>query len=244
MTHWGLLPGSLTEDAGVDDVPVVELRQVGRTFPGPPEVHALQPADLVVDRGDYVSIVGPSGAGKSTLLNLLGLLDRPTTGSYLLDGHDVGTLGDAQRTALRGRLIGFVFQAFHLLPHRSVVENVMLAQLYSGVPAATRRVRATHALEQVGMGHRLEFQPQTLSGGERQRVAIARALASHPSVLLCDEPTGNLDDANTAGVLDLLDDLHRQGLTLLVITHDQEVSVRAERTVVMRDAVLSAGVPG
>lgn len=226
-----------------EPAPVVELRQAGRTFPGPPEVHALFPADLVVERGDYVSIVGPSGSGKSTLLNLLGLLDRPTTGRYLLDGIDVGTLGDAERTALRGRLIGFVFQSFHLLPHRSVVENVMLAQLYSGVPAATRRVRATHALEQVGMGHRLEFQPQTLSGGERQRVAIARALASHPSLLLCDEPTGNLDDANTAGVLDLLDDLHRQGLTLLVITHDQEVSVRAERTVVMRDAVLSAGVP-
>jgi putative ABC transport system ATP-binding protein len=225
-----------TEDAPVP--PVIELRDLTRSFPGDPPVHALRRADLVVGRGDYVSVVGPSGSGKSTLLHLLGLLDRPTSGDYLLDGLPTRDLAERDRSALRGGRIGFVFQSFHLLPHRSVLDNVLLATLYSGVPRAERRDRALAALERVGMGHRLEFLPPVLSGGERQRVAVARAVIASPHVLLADEPTGNLDSATSAGVLDLFDDLHADGLTLVVITHDPVVSARARRRVRIEDGVL------
>ncbi|MEN1973583.1 ABC transporter ATP-binding protein [Cellulomonas sp. P4] len=219
--------------------PVVELRQVARVFPGEPPVHALHPSDLRIDAGDYVSIVGPSGSGKSTLLNLLGLLDRPTSGEYLLDGVSTRTASEAQRSALRGGRIGFVFQAFHLLPHRTVLDNVLLATLYSGVPRAERRQRALAALDRVHLGHRLGFRPPVLSGGERQRVAVARAVVTSPHVLLADEPTGNLDTQNSAGVLDLFDELHADGLTLVVITHDAAVSARAQRRVRIADGRLS-----
>jgi len=217
---------------------VVELTSVGRTFEGDPPVEALRSVDLRVDRGDYVSIVGPSGSGKSTLLNILGLLDRPTSGTYRLDGLDVSGLTDAQRTAVRGQRIGFVFQAFHLLPHRTVLENVMLSQLYNRIDAKERRPRAQAALERVGLGHRVDFAPTTLSGGERQRVAIARALVTNPAILLGDEPTGNLDSTTTGSILELFDELHSADLTLIVITHDHEVSRRARRVVTMRDGVL------
>jgi putative ABC transport system ATP-binding protein len=220
-------------------VPVIELRQLTRTFPGTPPVHALREADLRIDRGDYVSIVGPSGSGKSTLLHILGLLDRPTSGDYLLDGLATGTASEADRAALRGGRIGFVFQSFHLLPHRTVLDNVLLATLYSGVPRAERRDRALAALERVRLSHRLDFMPTVLSGGERQRVAIARAVIASPHVLLADEPTGNLDSTNSAGVLDLFDELHGDGLTLLVITHDAAVSARARRRVRINDGTLT-----
>lgn len=219
--------------------PVIELRQVSRTFDGTPPVHALRSVDLSVGDGDYVSIVGPSGSGKSTLLHILGLLDRPTTGEYLLDGVTTGTADEAERSRLRGGLIGFVFQSFHLLPQRSVLDNVMLSMLYSGVPRGERRPRALEALDRVGMSHRLDFAPPLLSGGERQRVAIARAVVTSPEVLLADEPTGNLDSENSAGVLDLFDELHRDGLTLVVITHDPAVSHRAQRRVRIADGVLT-----
>jgi putative ABC transport system ATP-binding protein len=183
--------------------------------------------------------MGASGSGKSTLLHLLGLLDRPTAGTLLLDGVDVGELSDGGRTGLRGQRIGFVFQAFHLLPHRSVLENVMLAQVYNRTPRAGRADRARAALERVGLGHRVEFVPTKLSGGERQRVAIARAIVGSPALLLADEPTGNLDSVNTDAILDLLDDLHAEGLTIMVITHDAEVGARAQRTVHMRDGELT-----
>ncbi|MFE6053970.1 ABC transporter ATP-binding protein [Kitasatospora sp. NPDC056446] len=235
---------------------VVEFRQVGLTYPGPPPHTALRPADLTIRRGDYVSVVGPSGSGKSTFLNIVGLLDTPTTGRYLLDGTDTVGLPEADRAALRGRSIGFVFQSFHLLPHRSAVENVALATLYtpesagaSDTPvgrrgrAAARRAEAARALTKVGLGERLHALPSRLSGGERQRVAIARALVGSPSLLLCDEPTGNLDSATAASILRLLEELHREGLTLLLITHDPQVAARARRTVTVRDGVLSAGAP-
>lgn len=218
--------------------PVVELRQVARVFPGDPPVHALRPSDLRIDAGDYVSIIGPSGSGKSTLLNLLGLLDRPSSGEYLLDGVSTGTASESQRSALRGGRIGFVFQSFHLLPHRSVLDNVLLATLYSGVPRAERRDRALAALDRVHLGHRLDFRPTYLSGGERQRVAVARAVVTSPHVLLADEPTGNLDTQNSAGVLDLFDELHADGLTLVVITHDAAVSARSQRRVRIVDGTL------
>jgi putative ABC transport system ATP-binding protein len=219
--------------------PVVELVGVGRSFPGPSTVHALRDVDLVIERRDYVSIVGPSGSGKSTLLHLLGLLDRPTSGTYRLDGIDTSLLSDRERARLRGQRIGFVFQSFHLLPHRSVLENVMLALIHRGSRRSDRADRARAALESVGLGHRLNFSPATLSGGERQRVAIARALVGGPSLLLADEPTGNLDSVSSAGVLELFDELHDGGLTLAVITHDDYVSHRAMRRVRMTDGALA-----
>ncbi len=220
--------------------PVIELRGLARTYPGPPPVDALRPADLVIDQGDYVTVTGPSGSGKSTLLHLLGLLDTPTKGTYLLDGLDANAMRDGDRSALRGRRIGFVFQSFHLLPYRTAEENVLLAQLYNHAPRAGRRGAAREALGKVGLGHRVDALPTTLSGGERQRAAIARALVSQPSLLLCDEPTGNLDSQNAATVLDLFDDLHAAGLTVVVITHDPNVASRANRTVAIRDGVLHA----
>ena len=223
----------------VDTYPVIELRDLTRTFPGTEPVHALRDASLRVDRGDYVSIIGPSGSGKSTLLHILGLLDRPTSGDYLLDGLPTGTASEADRAALRGGRIGFVFQSFHLLPHRTVLDNVLLATLYSGVPRTERRGRALAALDRVGLNHRLDFMPPVLSGGERQRVAIARAVIASPHVLLADEPTGNLDQVTSGGVLDLFDELHRDGLTLVVITHDPGVSMRAQRRVRIADGMLT-----
>ena len=238
----GTAPGAVPGGAAAVDPPeqapppVLELRALTRTFPG---VAALREANLRVDRGDYVSIIGPSGSGKSTLLHILGLLDRPTAGQYLLDGVDTTAASENDRAALRGGRIGFVFQSFHLLPHRTVLDNVLLATLYSGVPRAERRPRALAALERVGLSHRLDFLPTVLSGGERQRVAVARAVIASPHVLLADEPTGNLDSTNTAGVLDLFDELHRDGLTLVVITHDDAVSARARRRVRIADGVLT-----
>ncbi|WP_308344322.1 ABC transporter ATP-binding protein [Streptomyces sp. ISL-94] len=216
----------------------MEFRGVALTYPGPPPVEALKPSELIVQRGEFVTIVGPSGSGKSTFLNVAGLLDSPTCGHYLLDGIDTAGLRDRDRTALRGRRIGFVFQSFHLLPHRSALENVALAMLYTSVPRAERLTRARAALEQVGLSHRETAVPGRLSGGECQRVAIARALVGRPSLLLCDEPTGNLDSANAASVLALLDELHAAGMTVMVITHDTEVAARGRRTLTVRDGLL------
>ncbi|WP_067510229.1 ABC transporter ATP-binding protein [Actinoplanes sp. TFC3] len=218
---------------------VLELTAVRRVFPADPPVTALAGVDLRVHRGDYLAIVGPSGSGKSTLLNVLGLLDVPNSGSYLFEGAETTTMGDRHRTGLRGSRIGFVFQSFHLLMYRSVLENVMLGGLYTGVPVAERRTRAVAALDRVGLAHRHQFLPSRLSGGERQRVAIARALVDDPALLLCDEPTGNLDSANTAAVLDLFDDLRAAGATLLVITHDATVAARADRQVRITDGRIS-----
>ncbi|MFC8200186.1 ABC transporter ATP-binding protein [Streptomyces sp. NPDC057298] len=223
--------------------PVIEFRGTGLTYPGPPPVPALRPCDLVIRQGEYVTIVGPSGSGKSTFLNIAGLLDAPTEGQYLLDGIDTGPLADADRTGLRGRRIGFVFQSFHLLSHRSALENVELAMVYNGGARRGRRERAREALVRVGLEHRTDALPTRLSGGERQRVAIARALVARPSLLLCDEPTGNLDTHTAESVLGLLDELHQDGITLLVITHAPDVAARGRRTITIRDGVLSEQVP-
>lgn len=220
-------------------MPIVVLEGVRRTFATEPPVHALRGIDLTIEDGDYAAIEGRSGSGKSTLLNVLGLLDTPTSGGYRLDGTDVLARSDGERAALRARRIGFVFQSFHLMPHRNVLENVMLAGVYSRMPRAKRSERAEVVLRRVGMAHRASFSPTQLSGGERQRVAIARALLTHPRLLLCDEPTGNLDSRNTATILDLFDELAADGLTLIVITHDELVSRRARRRLVMVDGVLS-----
>jgi putative ABC transport system ATP-binding protein len=219
--------------------PVIELRGLARTYAGPPPVPALRPADLVIEPGDYVAVTGPSGSGKSTLLHLLGLLDSPTQGSYLLDGLDTSALSDRDRSALRGSRIGFVFQAFHLLPYRTALENVMLAQLYNQTARGARVRAAVDALDAVSLGHRLEALPTTLSGGECQRVAIARALVNRPSLLLCDEPTGNLDSWNAAALMALLDHLNAAGFTIVVITHDASVAAHAGRTIAISDGVLA-----
>jgi putative ABC transport system ATP-binding protein len=219
--------------------PVIELDGLARTYPGPPPVPALRPASLVIDAGGYVAVTGPSGSGKSTLLHLLGLLDTPTGGRYLLDGLDTSKLGDRGRCALRGRRIGVVFQAFHLLPYRTALENVLLAQLYNNTPRGARLAAAIEALDAVGLGHRLDALPTTLSGGESQRVAIARALVNTPSLLLCDEPTGNLDSATAAALMGLLDELNAAGYTIVVITHDPAVAAHADRTITISDGVLS-----
>ncbi|MEV0381610.1 ABC transporter ATP-binding protein [Nonomuraea sp. NPDC050643] len=219
--------------------PVILLDDLTKEFPADPPVRALSAVNLRVERSDYVAVIGPSGSGKSTLLNTLGLLDRPTSGSYRLDGIETIALKDSARTTIRGSRIGFVFQSFHLLPHRSVLENVMLAEVYGPAPRAGRRDRALRALERVRLSHRVDFPPGRLSGGERQRAAIARALMSDPSLLLCDEPTGNLDSRNTGAVLDLFDDLRAQGMTIVVITHESDVSDRAGRRVRITDGVLT-----
>ncbi|MET0458131.1 MAG: ABC transporter ATP-binding protein [Ilumatobacteraceae bacterium] len=220
-------------------VPVVALVGVTREFESDPPVRALHEVDLVVESSEYVAIVGPSGSGKSTLLNVIGLLDRPTTGEYWLDGVEVAGLDESERSAVRAERIGFVFQSFHLLPHRSALENVMFGSLYQGLSRRERYDRARQALVEVGLAGRAGFRPTRLSGGERQRVAIARALAARPSVLLCDEPTGNLDTVNTAAILDLLDSLVAGGLTVLVITHDEHVAARARRRVGIVDGRLT-----
>jgi ABC-type lipoprotein export system ATPase subunit len=217
----------------------VELRDVGRTFGTDPPVVALRDVNLSLRRGESLAILGPSGSGKSTLLNILGCLDRPSTGTYLLDGIDVGGLDDGERAVLRAQKIGFVFQSFNLLTHRTALENVMLAEVYSGAARAGREERAMAALARVHMTHRAGFLPRKMSGGEQQRIAIARALMGEPTLLLCDEPTGNLDSVNTASVLALFDELGEEGLTLVIVTHDDRVAQHARRRVHIIDGRLT-----
>jgi putative ABC transport system ATP-binding protein len=230
---------------------VMDLQGVTRVFPGDPPIEVLRGVDLTIYAGETLSIIGPSGSGKSTLLNVMGLLDVPTAGTFHLDGIDVRSLSDGERAALRGSRLGFVFQAFHLLSHRSVIENVMLGELYlppgksgNGQPRntdkASRFTRAESALTKVNLAHRLHHKPTRLSGGERQRVAIARAIVHGPSLLLADEPTGNLDSENTEAALQLFDDLRDEGLTICMITHDGDVAKRADRTVRMLDGRLKS----
>jgi macrolide transport system ATP-binding/permease protein len=218
---------------------VFELNKVGRQFGSEPIVHALVDVELHVEPGEWLAITGPSGAGKSTLLHVIGCLDRPTSGSYFFEGIDTARLSDRERAGLRSRRIGFVFQSFHLLPHRSVLENVMLAEVYRRQSYRGRRERALAAIDRVGLSHRADFFPPKLSGGEKQRVAIARALVGSPSLLLCDEPTGNLDSKSSAGILDLFEALNQQGLTLVVVTHDENVAKRATRRVHIIDGKLT-----
>ncbi|MGH8656596.1 MAG: ATP-binding cassette domain-containing protein [Gammaproteobacteria bacterium] len=218
---------------------VIELNTVGRQFGSEPAVHALVDVDLWIDRGEWLAITGPSGAGKSTMLNIIGCLDHPTSGSFFFDGIDTATLTDNQRAGLRSQRIGFVFQAFRLLPYRTVVENVMLAEVYRHQSHHGRQARALAAIERVGLSHRADFLPVKLSGGEQQRVAIARALVGSPSLLLCDEPTGNLDSKSSANLLDLFEKLNREGLTLVIVTHDENVANRARRRVHIIDGRLT-----
>ncbi len=215
---------------------LLELQDLTRTYRmGDADVHALAGVSLAVEAGEFVAVMGASGSGKSTLMNVLGCLDRPDSGRYHLDGTDVAQLTREQLASVRNRTLGFVFQSFNLLPRTRAVENVELPLLYAGVPAAERRRRARRALEQVGLGQRLDHTPSQLSGGQQQRVAIARALVNSPKLILADEPTGNLDTATSIEVMALLQSLGRTGMTVMLVTHEADIAAYAARSIVMRD---------
>jgi len=215
---------------------LITLEAIGKVFyTDEVETHALSGVHLTIRRGEYVSIAGPSGCGKSTLLSILGLLDSPTEGQYTLNGQSVAQLGLAERARIRNREVGFIFQNFNLIGDLSVYENVELPLTYRGMTATERKERVNEALEKVGMAHRVKHYPSQLSGGQQQRVAVARALAGKPAILLADEPTGNLDSKNGDAVMQLLRDLHREGATICMVTHDTRFARHAERTIQLFD---------
>jgi len=213
----------------------VSLSNVRKTYRIGEPVHALDGVSLEVSRGSYTAIMGPSGSGKSTLMNLVGCLDTPTEGTVVVGGRDVGALSDRERTQLRGTEVGFVFQTFNLMPRLNAVENVALPQLFQGIDRDERRERARNLLERVGLGDRIDHMPNELSGGQRQRVALARALVNDPAIVLADEPSGNLDTDTEADILDLFDEFHEGGTTMLVVTHERHVAERADRIIHLLD---------
>jgi putative ABC transport system ATP-binding protein len=216
--------------------PVITLEKIEKVYEvGPVQVRALDGLSLEVAKGDYVAIMGPSGSGKSTLMNLIGCLDRPTRGSYTLNSQEVAGLEDDALASIRNTEIGFIFQTFNLLPRADAVENVELPLLYAGMPRHERRERASEALEAVGLGDRMDHRPNEMSGGQRQRVAIARALVNRPSILLADEPTGNLDSRTGEEIMALVDHLQKQGNTILLVTHEQSLAERAARVLRLHD---------
>ena len=224
---------------------MVELRHVSRIFNvGGQEVRAMDDVSLTIDRGDYVSIMGPSGSGKSTLLNIIGLLDTPDSGSYLLQGRDVTGLSDRELAAVRGRAIGFIFQFFHLIPRLSAQQNIELPLLLAGVAPQERRQRSLPLLEAFGLLERKHHRPDELSGGQRQRVAIARAVINRPAILLADEPTGNLDSHSGGEIVELMERLNQEGLTLIVVTHDREIGQRAKRRIRVVDGRIASDSAG
>jgi len=225
-------------------MPIIELRDVHKVYTmGTEKVHALNGVSLEIERGEYVAIMGSSGSGKSTLMNLLGCLDTPSSGSYHLNGIAVEQLDDTELAGIRNKEIGFVFQSFHLLPRTSALQNVELPLIYAGVTRSTRKDRARHALERVGLGDRMGHQPNELSGGQRQRVAVARALVNDPSILLADEPTGNLDSTTSEEIMRLFDELHQGGNTVILVTHEPDIASHAWRRIQLRDGKVLSDQP-
>jgi putative ABC transport system ATP-binding protein len=215
---------------------LIEMHALTRVYQlGPQEIHALSGIDLIVKKGEYVAIMGPSGSGKSTLMNIIGCLDRPTAGKYILDGIPVESMEDDELAAVRNKKIGFVFQTFNLLPRTTALQNVELPLVYAKIPRTERHLQAQEALRAVGLGDRMDHQPNELSGGQRQRVAIARALVNRPSLLLADEPTGNLDSQTGREILDLFRDLHSSGNSIIMVTHEDDVAREAKRIIHIRD---------
>ncbi|EEX65673.1 ABC transporter ATP-binding protein [Vibrio metoecus] len=228
----------------LSSAPLVELQQICKHYTsGQNVVKALDGVDLTIHHGEYLAILGPSGSGKSTLMNVLGCLDKPTAGHYQLDGHPVDSLSTQQLAAIRNQKIGFVFQSFNLLEYASALDNVALPLVYAGVKAKERRRRATELLTQVGLADRLDHKPNQLSGGQKQRVAIARALINQPQILLADEPTGALDSKSGAEIEALFNELHREGRTIIVVTHDNELAERTKRIVTIRDGQVVSDEP-
>jgi putative ABC transport system ATP-binding protein len=215
---------------------LIQFQDVHKTYDmGQAQVKALDGISIEIRKGDYLAVMGPSGSGKSTLMNLIGCLDSPTSGSYRLKGIEIGTLGDDELARIRNREIGFIFQTFNLLPRTDALQNVELPLIYSGISRRERHERAKHALEAVGLGDRMHHRPNEMSGGQRQRVAIARALVNNPSILLADEPTGNLDSRTGEEIMALVDKLHAEGNTLILVTHEDDLAKRAARVIRLRD---------
>lgn len=218
---------------------VIDIQGITKTYVnGKLSVPVLHGIDLVVNKGEFVSIIGPSGSGKSTFMNILGCLDRPTTGSYRLNGDEVATLSDDELAYVRNKQIGFVFQSFNLLTKLTALENVALPMIYAGVNKKMRIERATQLLQSVGLGERMDHLPSELSGGQRQRVAIARALANNPAIIMADEPTGNLDSKSTIDVMNIFRGLHDEGRTILLVTHEPDIATYASRNVVLKDGII------
>lgn len=222
---------------------VIEIRKIVRDFQlGQETVHVLKGIDLDIVKGDYVALMGPSGSGKSTLMNLLGCLDTPTSGSYLLNGKDVSKMSDDQLAEIRNKEIGFVFQTFNLLPRTTALDNVALPMIYAGASRSERKIRAEKVLTDVGLADRMDHRPNQLSGGQRQRVAVGRALVNNPSIILADEPTGNLDSKTSEEIMHLIDEIHANGNTVIVVTHEEDIAKNAHRIIRLRDGMVESDV--
>jgi putative ABC transport system ATP-binding protein len=219
--------------------PLIQIKDIGRKYViGTEVIHALKSVTLNIEKGEFVALMGPSGSGKSTLMNILGCLDTPTKGTYILNGIDVSRMSDNDLAEVRNKEIGFVFQTFNLLPRSTSLDNVALPLIYAGVSKADRDRRAHEALENVGLGNRVTHKPNELSGGQRQRVAVARALINNPSIILADEPTGNLDTKTSIEIMGLLEEIHRKGNTIILVTHEEDIAQHAHRIVRMRDGLI------
>lgn len=224
--------------------PIIDIRGITRDFPlGSEIVKVLKGIDLHINKGEYVALMGPSGSGKSTLMNLLGCLDTPTSGSYVLNGKDVSQMTDDELAGIRNKEIGFVFQTFNLLPRTTALDNVALPMVYAGYKKPERNERATEVLTQVGLSDRMDHKPNQLSGGQRQRVAVARALVNRPSIILADEPTGNLDSKTSVEIMNLFDEIHANGNTVILVTHEEDIAEHAHRVIRLRDGIIESDNP-